>query len=673
MRRPTYTLLLAGVLLLAMLPRLWLWLDHGTSGVVYPADEDEYYRGAIHILLNQDYYDTGQWLRPPLTSIFLAGVFAVAGVNIPLAMLVQAIISLLTLVLLAELAHLMSGSRRVALVAALLAGLFLPYASYASQMLSETLFTLLMAATLLLFEAARRRDLDPRWMLMCGLVWGLATLTRPIAFYALPLTVGLIWVGGAVVRRGLRQRWLPALPVRRRVWAGAALLAGFVLINTPWVIRNYAVHGHLILTDTSGGTSFWLGNLRTPEERNLQFEWNATIPNLADRQRLAMTRAIANIQADPALFISRTRNKAISLWQFDVRLFAANAPIGVTLDQGSLLFALASDLQYALLLLLAVVGIGLAHRHEQSLALLLWAVYGTLLSAVSLGHPRLRLPLMLFVFGYAALVLAQPRQLWARWQAAQMWRRAALIAGVVALLLIWFARIYIPFGHSQFWLLVGHLTRDLHAVERGIAAMPENYLPYVAQGDLLREQGDLRGALAAYTAAAERNPQNSYVRAWQIELARQLDDPATVQTALAALQQVSWDSNQLYQWAWAHLPACSVTHFASPDPAIGVLHGSYPATRDPTDGEPVRWAMGQMQLRVPQAGPLVLELRAQHTATPVQIWLDGQPVQILTLGPEWQVLELTVPRACALLELRAPTSVASVTEPYPRSVAWRVR
>jgi len=242
-RRTTYTLLLAGVLLLAMLPRLWLWLDHGTSGVVYPADEDEYYRGAIHILLNQDYYDTGQWLRPPLTSIFLAGVFAVAGVNIPLAMLVQAIISLLTLVLLAELAHLMSGSRRVALVAALLAGLFLPYASYASQMLSETLFTLLMAATLLLFEAARRRDLDPRWMLMCGLVWGLATLTRPIAFYALPLTVGLIWVGGAVVRRGLRQRWLPALPVRRRVWAGAALLAGFVLINTPWVIRNYAVHG----------------------------------------------------------------------------------------------------------------------------------------------------------------------------------------------------------------------------------------------------------------------------------------------------------------------------------------------------------------------------------------------------------------------------------------------
>lgn len=665
-----YWLLLIGVLLVAGVLRLWLWLDHGRAGVVYPADQDEYYRGAIHMLLEGGYYDTGQWMRPPVTSIFLAAVFAVAGVNIPLAMLVQVVVSLLTMLLLAELARLMSGSRRVALVAALLSGLFLPYASYASQMLSETLFTLLMAATLLLFEAARRRDLHPAWMLMCGTVWGMATLTRPIAFYALPLTVGMIWLGGMLLRRVLRQQWLPALPVRRRVLAGAALLAGFVLVNTPWVIRNYNVHGHLILTDTSGGTSFWLGNLLTPEERNLQFEWNETIPNLAERQSTAMSRAFDNIRAEPLLFISRTRNKAISLWQFDSRLFAANAPIGITLDEGSLPFALAADVQYSLLLLLAVAGIVLARRSEQSAAVLLWAVYGTLLSAVSLGHPRLRLPLLLFAFVYAALVLAQPRSTWARWRAAPAWRRGLLLAGVVGLLLIWFARIYIPFGQSQLWLLVGHITRDVQAVERGIAAMPDNYLPYVAQGDLLREQGDLAGARAAYAAAAERNPHNSYVWAWQIELARLSGDTATVDAAMGALQAVSWDSNQLYTWAWRHLPACTAPAFDPLAPAVGGLRGGYPVTVA-DDGRGERWLMERAQFRLPQAGMLALEVRAQQPDTPVQVWLDGVLVQQIVVGTAWQPLVLDVPRSCAVIELRAPASVLDVAQPYPRSIAVR--
>ncbi len=670
MSRRTYLLVLGAVLLLALLPRLWLWADHGRAGVVYPADQDEYYRGAIHMLLANGYYDTGQWMRPPVTSIFLATVFAIAGVNIPLAMLVQSGVSLLTMLLLAELARLMSVSRRVALVAALLSGLFLPYASYASQMLSETLFTLLMAATLLLFEAARRRALHPVWLLMCGTVWGMATLTRPIAFYALPLTVGMLWLGGMVLRRVLRQQWLPALPVRRRVLAGTALLAGFVLVNTPWVIRNYQVHGHLILTDTSGGTSFWLGNLLTPEERKLQFEWNETIPNLAERQSMAMSRAFANIRAEPLLFISRMRNKAISLWQFDSRLFAANAPIGITLEEGSLLFALAADVQYSLLLLLAVVGIVLARRSEQSAAVLLWAVYGTLLSAVSLGHPRLRLPLLLFAFVYAALVLAQPRTMWARWRAAAWWRRGMLLAGVGGLLLVWYARIYVPFAYSQLWLLVGHVTRDVRAVERGIAAMPDNYLPYVAQGDLLREQGDLAGARAAYAAAAERNPHNSSVRAWQIELARRQGDAATIDAAMAALQAVSWDNNQLYTWAWQHLPACTAPAFEPLAPGVGVLQGGYPPTLA-DDGRSERWLMERAQFRIVQAGTLTWEVRAQQPDTPVQVWLDGVPLAQITVGTAWQPLVLDVPRPCAVLELRAPTSVLDVAQPYPRSIAVR--
>ncbi|NJL33504.1 MAG: hypothetical protein HC893_06170 [Chloroflexaceae bacterium] len=558
-----YSLWLALALLVGLVPRLWLWYEQARAGVVYPGDQDEYYRGAIHIVLTGSYYDSGQWLRPPFLSIFLAGLFALFGMHIATVLLVQAVLSLGTLLLLAELARSMFESHRAGVMAAVLAAVFLPYASYASQLLSETLFTFLMAATLLLAEAARRRDLDWRWLLMCGMVWALATLTRPISLFALPLGVGLVLFSG-LLRRIIRQPAVEALPPRRRLIGAVALVAGFVLLLAPWSLRNYAVHGHFILVDTNGGTSFWLGNLRAPDERELQFVWNETIPNLAERQQVAVARALENIRAEPLLFLSRLRNKAVSLWQFDVRLFAANAPIGITLDERSLAFAVASDVQYVLLLLLALVGIVFARRHEHHLVLLLWPVYGTLLSAVSLGHPRLRLPLIIFAFVYAALPLAHPQRIVAAWQHGERWRRVVLLGGVLALGLLWFARVYIPFGQSQFWLVQGN-------TERAIAAMPDNYLPYVAQGDRLRAAGDTAGALHAYDAAAERNGQSSYVQLQRLDLLRRADDAAGAQAAMDAIAAVGWGNNTLYSWAWEHLPPYLPEQIDIAAPAPGVL------------------------------------------------------------------------------------------------------
>src|SRR5262245_16568653 len=131
---------IGAIVLLALIVRLWIWSGQGREGMIYPGDQDEYYRGAIHILLRGDYSEGGQWRRPPLTSMLLAGVFAFSGVNVPAAMLFQCVLSAATVVLLAELARNIWASQRAATVAALLAALFLPYASYASQMLSETLF-----------------------------------------------------------------------------------------------------------------------------------------------------------------------------------------------------------------------------------------------------------------------------------------------------------------------------------------------------------------------------------------------------------------------------------------------------------------------------------------------------------------------------------------------------
>ena len=71
------------ILMLGLLLRVGLWYDQGRAGSIGLGDEDEYYRGAIHLLLQGDYYDTGKWLRPPATSLYLAGAFAVLGADLP--------------------------------------------------------------------------------------------------------------------------------------------------------------------------------------------------------------------------------------------------------------------------------------------------------------------------------------------------------------------------------------------------------------------------------------------------------------------------------------------------------------------------------------------------------------------------------------------------------------
>lgn len=679
--RRVYFVGLGVLLLLALVPRVWLWADQGAAWMVYPADEDEYYRGAIHILLRGDYYDTGQWLRAPLTSIWLAGLLALLGGNIPLVLLAQCGLSVATLLLLAELARTQFDSRGAGLAAAGLAAVSLPYASIASQMLSETLFIFLIAAGLLLFETARRRSMRWPWLLGGGLVWGLATLTRPISLYALPLL--LLWALIQTVRTG-----------RLRLHTPLALLLGFVLVVAPWTARNYAVHGHLVVIDTSGGTSFWLGNLREPGERELQFLWNETVPNLAERQQRALARAFANITSEPHVFLARMRNKAVTLWQFETRLFVASAPIGITLDEGSLPFALASDAQYIVLMVLAVGGLVLARRREQSLLVVGWVLYGTLLSAVSLGHPRLRLPLLIAAFIYAALPLAHPRQFVAlvRGQVQGAgWRRGLLLAGLVALVLIWYARIYGPFGQSQFWLLAARLAPDAaaaDAIDRAITAMPDNYLPYAARADWLRNRGDLAGALAAYEAAAARAPQNTAINLQRLDLARRLGDPAQMQAAHAAIAAVGWDNNQLYAWAWHNLPATGGAGLDGVAPAVGVLRGVSATAYDGT--LPFRWTLDTARMRLQQPGAVRLKLllRADQPTTPVTIYHQraGQPeptrLATLHVGPQWETFTLPLPlrpwplapastaaSGTHLVELHAPLHIASPEAPYPRGVA----
>lgn len=93
------------------------------------------------------------------------------------------------------LARTLTGSRRVALVAALLFAIDLPTIVFADMILTEALFTLLLFALLAL---AWRIEVRPDWSIVCaaaaGLVLGAAVLVRPVAIaFFVPLGAYFFW------------------------------------------------------------------------------------------------------------------------------------------------------------------------------------------------------------------------------------------------------------------------------------------------------------------------------------------------------------------------------------------------------------------------------------------------------------------------------------------------
>jgi 4-amino-4-deoxy-L-arabinose transferase-like glycosyltransferase len=115
--------------------------------------------------------------------------------------------------------------RRWALVAAALAATTPQLATINTYLLTEGPFTFfLLAATWATIRAAQSRHMW--WFIASGALWGIASLVRPTTLLLPPLLLGLVLVFPA---------WRPVLG--RCVVA----LAAFLLVLSPWFIRNLSV------------------------------------------------------------------------------------------------------------------------------------------------------------------------------------------------------------------------------------------------------------------------------------------------------------------------------------------------------------------------------------------------------------------------------------------------
>jgi 4-amino-4-deoxy-L-arabinose transferase-like glycosyltransferase len=438
---------LVWILLLGTAVRVALWA--GFQHVPpHTWDEQEYNTLAKNLLAYGEFgFKPGDplSLRPPLYPAFLAGVYALFGVeNFQAVRLLQVALSLLTVLLVYDLGC-TAFSRRVGLWAAGLCCFYPSLIGYTDLILTETLFTcLLCGACALLARALRRPTLAV--LAGAGVVLGLAALARSVVWLFVPVLAVFLLVA-------LRGGW------RTRLAGAAVLVLAFAVTIAPWSVRNTRLQKTFVAIDVMGGRNFLMGNYTyTPLYRSWDTigltgeDWWAQVcqlPSYVEPEtqgqvdKLALRLGLQFVKDNPGLTLRRDVVKFFDFWGLERELVAgaAGGSFGPVPRPVVLLLALVIVGAYVATLFAGIFGAALvppADWRPHAFALLLIAFVCGIHTLV-FAHSRYHLPVMPLVLLYAASALVSAR---AVWQQRGSWR-FRLACGLVCVLVAGWAWLFV--------------------------------------------------------------------------------------------------------------------------------------------------------------------------------------------------------------------------------------
>jgi 4-amino-4-deoxy-L-arabinose transferase-like glycosyltransferase len=329
--------------------------------------------------------------HPPLWELLLSGVSFLGGTSYLAHRALGCILGAGTIVLVALLARRIGGDR-AGVAAAALAALYPVMIAADGSLMSEGLYTLLIAAALL--AALRLRDRpDARSAALLGAAVGLAALTRSEALLLFPLLVLPI----ALTR-----------PAGRWRLAAVTVVAAAVVI-APWTARNWAEFGRPVLISTNDGTLLAGANCGlTYHGEDIGF-WN--IKCISERSIANEARQEARWRSEGASYIGDHLGRlpvvlgvrVLRTWDLyqPRRMVRFAEGRWVRADQAGVAV-------YYLLLPLAIAGGWLLRRRRRDLLVLLTPVaLVVVLSLIGYGIPRFRAPAEITIVVLAALTLSR--------------------------------------------------------------------------------------------------------------------------------------------------------------------------------------------------------------------------------------------------------------------------
>lgn len=382
---------------------------------------------------------------PPGLSFFYMGLMWIFGpANLLVLRIAQAVLGAAT----ANLTYSAGASwqdRKLGVLAGIIFALLPMNVFQPDFLLTEALFTFLSTLGFLIICA------DPskvwRWCLT-GLIWGVATLVRPILLY-FPL---FLLVSSIIIFR----KQLP--------WKGillALVLAAATI--SPWTLRNYHEHCTFMPVESKSGLDFFIFNHGTfhdllvnysdeDEEREIYF----SVDTEAARSSAFLRAGVSWIINNPHLFAFKTIRNAANFYglERDVHQHLRwdyYGPQPGWLTWGLLPIVVIPS---AALLVFLVPGMVLTQKSRtKELPVLLLFVYASLIAMVAFGYSRHRYPLTPFIILYAARAWLAGRQ--ALPGSLTGWRRTAVWVWWGFLAAGWILEVAIDFGAAFDFLTTG--------------------------------------------------------------------------------------------------------------------------------------------------------------------------------------------------------------------------
>ncbi|MBD3202965.1 hypothetical protein GF327_01615 [Candidatus Woesearchaeota archaeon] len=231
----------------------------------------------------------------PGQAFFLAGIYSLFGHNIFIARLIMAFIGSLSCVIIYKLAKNLFG---VGKLASLLLCFYPTAIIINGSLRSETPFIFLL---LLLFYIISEK-IYPIWIksVLLGGLFGIAVFIRPVLQYF--LIIYLIW---EVLIRYKKEKKLNFVnPL--------IIVIIFLITLSPWIVRNYRVHGDFILVTTNSGINFYRGNYENATGRYESYMGlDKIFPGKSEieKNKLGMKKGIENILNNPINFLELSAKK----------------------------------------------------------------------------------------------------------------------------------------------------------------------------------------------------------------------------------------------------------------------------------------------------------------------------------------------------------------------------
>lgn len=351
--------------------------------------------------------------REPAYPIFLSFIYSIFGHRYSVVRLIQVVINALTCLIVYFIGKDIFGAK-VGVIAALIVSIYPAFIVYTGHILTETLFTFLLAVSIFTLIKAIKQGLL-RWYIITGLILGLAILCKA-ALIVFP------FVASGLILIILKEN-------KKKVLYVFCMIFAVLLTMLPWTVRNYKVFHAVIPIRTGSGFNLWFGSYLPWEGKNLAGEGGypeIRIKFIGTEPLKSLVKGLTPVEADKVLMqesIKNIKNNSAGYIKLSLkripRLWIHPIGEGLIRERSKFLSVVLVMLHY-ILLLLSLVGMVLALRNFKifilALPMTLVVIYFTVIYSVTYAHPRYHFPVLAYVILFSSSGLVSLFELFGRRQ-----------------------------------------------------------------------------------------------------------------------------------------------------------------------------------------------------------------------------------------------------------------